>query len=257
MNLELRDKFIDLWEKYFGNSDLPMVYYYTNDDSQGVLVENEKNAKGHQCFLSNLSRVLDGEDIRFSKKSFRCPGALAYTGFQELRMPNFEYFLSCGIEGKMPGERYKRTPELAMAYKNSLPEFKASGEYLVFKRWDKLIEEDKPEVVVFFAKPDVLSGLFTLSNFEDGGLTNVVSPFVSGCGSMIMFPSSERLGRDEKTYLGMFDVSARPSVPAGTLSFAMSIERFTNIIQCMEESFVITDSWNKVKERMCSETLVF
>ena len=253
MKLELRDKFIQLWSKYFGDSDLPMVYYYTNDDIEGELVERNKDLKGYPCFLSNLSRVIEGEDLRFSKKSFGCPGALAYTGFQELKMPNFEYFLSCGIEGKMEGERYKRTPELAMAYKNSLPEFKAPKEYLVFKRWDKLTEKDNPEVVVFFAKPDVLSGLFTLSNFEDGGLTNVVAPFVAGCGSMILLPSTERLEKDEKTYLGMFDVSARPSVPSNTLSFAMSIERFERMIDCMEESFVITRSWDKVKERMDTE----
>jgi hypothetical protein len=34
---------------------------------------------------------------------------------------------------------------------------------IVFKRWDTLDEADSPEVVIFFAPPDVISGLFTLA----------------------------------------------------------------------------------------------
>lgn len=35
-------------------------------------------------------------------------------------MPNFEYFLSCGIPGKLEGERYKKTPELVRSWRRSL-----------------------------------------------------------------------------------------------------------------------------------------
>jgi hypothetical protein len=38
--------------------------------------------------------------------------------------------------------------------------------FYVFKRWDTLDEADSPEVVIFFAPPDVISGLFTLANAD-------------------------------------------------------------------------------------------
>jgi hypothetical protein len=50
----------------------------------------------------------------------------------------------------------------------------------------------------------------------------------------------------------MFDVSARPFVPAGTLSFAVPIKKFLTMVANMEESFLITQSWDKVRRRIAS-----
>ena len=55
----------------------------------------------------------------------------------ELR-PEFEYFLSYGIPGKMEGERYKKSPELVREALKMLPSFAAPGRFIVFKRWDRL-----------------------------------------------------------------------------------------------------------------------
>ncbi len=46
------------------------------------------------------------------------------------------------------------------------PAFKAPARYAIFKRWDMLDESDNPEVVIFFSQADVLSGLFTLANYD-------------------------------------------------------------------------------------------
>jgi hypothetical protein len=48
----------------------------------------------------------------------------------------------------------------------------------------------------------------------------------------------------------MFDVSARPCVPTGILSFSVPIVKFTRMISYMDESFLITDSWKKVQNRI-------
>ena len=50
--------------------------------------------------------------------------------------------------------------------------------------------------------------------------------------------------------IGMFDVSARPYVPKETLTFAVPINKFVRMIDNMEESFLITRSWDKVKTRI-------
>ena len=68
-------------------------------------------------------------------------------------------------------------------------------------------------MVVFFATPDVLSGLFTLANFDQEEPHGVVAPFSSGCGAIVTYPYLERATDRPRAFLGMFDVSARPFVP--------------------------------------------
>ena len=48
----------------------------------------------------------------------------------------------------------------------------------------------------------------------------------------------------------MFDVSARPFVPAGVLTFAAPMAKFARMVDNMEESFLITDSWAQVRRRI-------
>ena len=48
----------------------------------------------------------------------------------------------------------------------------------------------------------------------------------------------------------MFDVSARPFVPGGVISFATPMAKFARMIENMDESFLITGSWAKVRHRI-------
>jgi predicted Zn-dependent protease len=48
----------------------------------------------------------------------------------------------------------------------------------------------------------------------------------------------------------MFDVSARPYVRADELSFAAPMNKFERMIENMEESFLITESWKMVQKRI-------
>jgi hypothetical protein len=48
----------------------------------------------------------------------------------------------------------------------------------------------------------------------------------------------------------MFDVSARPCVPAKMLSFAVPWQKLVRMVDQMDESFLITPSWHKVRARM-------
>ncbi len=50
--------------------------------------------------------------------------------------------------------------------------------------------------------------------------------------------------------MGMFDPSARPYVPKDTLSFAVPMKRFEQIINYMEESFLITGTWQEIRDRI-------
>ena len=130
-----------------------------------------------------------------------------------------------------------------------MPKFSAPAPCIVFKRWDKIEMEDNPDVVIFFATPDVLSGLFTLANYDGVDPDGVFCPFGAGCSTIVTYPYLEKDARHPRSVIGMFDVSARPCVPANTLTFATPFKRLVTMAGNMDESFLITESWKKVKRR--------
>jgi len=131
------------------------------------------------------------------------------------------------------------------------PRFPAPGKYLLAKRWDRLAPADAPEVVVFFAPPDVLAGLFTLAGFEEAEPAGAVfAPFAAGCGTLVLYPFLEARAAKPRCVLGLFDVSARPYIEPERLSFAVPHVRFARMVANMDESFLITGSWEKVRRRI-------
>ncbi len=182
--------------------------------------------------------------------SIGCGGGKRYAGFSDETGPTFEYFLSCGIPGKLEGERYKKSPEIVREMMRMAPKFKAPAPLIVFKRFDALETADEPEAVVFFAAPDVLSGLFTLANYGEAEPNGVFCPFSAGCGSMVLYPCLEKSAARPRAVIGMFDISARPFVPKETLTFAVPMNKFRRMVANMEESFLITRSWDRVKKRI-------
>lgn len=247
MDIQLKDKFTELWEKYFNGAELPITFYYTGEGGHAELV---KPGSVPRCVIGALSDVREGKSLCFDIESVGCFGGKRYLGFAEKIMPNFEYFLSCGIPGKLEGERYKKSPELVRELVKNSPVFKAPEQYVVFKRWDKLEESDNPEVVIFFAEPDVLSGVFTLANFDEALPNGVISPMGSGCSTIIQYPYLEKDSGHPRGVLGMFDISARPYVPANVITFAVPMKKFVTMIENMEESFLITGSWRTVQKRI-------
>jgi uncharacterized protein (DUF169 family) len=247
MDSKLQEKFISLWEKYFDDAALPIVSSYTDEVGSIQLV---KPPTGHRCVIADLSKVRNGKSLCFTVESIGCGGGKRYLGFSHEIMPEFEYFLSCGIPGKLEGERYKKSPGLVKESMKRMPQFTAPAEYIVFKRWDMLEEGDDPDVVIFFARPDVLSGLFTLANFDEADPNGVFAPFAAGCGSIVQYPYLEKASERPRGVLGMFDVSARPWVPEDVLTFSVPMNKFVRMVENMGESFLITPSWAKVGRRI-------
>ncbi len=247
MDVRLKETFLERWRKYFGQAELPLACWYADDDRAA---DRPEPTAGHRCFLADLEQVRRGKSLRFDLESVGCSGGKRYLGFSNEVMPNFEYFLSCGIPGAMEGERYKKTPDLVKEYEKRTPAFTAPARNIVFKRWDLLGEADDPAVVIFYAPPDVLSGLFTLANFDEADLNGVYCPFCAGCGSIVKYPFLEKEAARPRAVLGMFDVSARPFVPGATLSFAVPMNKFDTMVANMEESFLVTKSWAAVRKRI-------
>jgi hypothetical protein len=251
MENQLKESFLSKWERYFPGVELPIAYFYADEASAKDL---QDTVNEYTCLIGNLTRVRQGHSYVYSSCTPGCPGGKRYTGFVQRLRPDFEYFLSCGIPGKMEGERYKKSPVLVKAYLENHPPFKAPGKYLIFKRWDRLMVKDNPLAVIFFAIPDVISGLFTLSNFDFAEPNGVITPMGSGCSSIISYPLEESESSTPRCVLGMFDVSARPRVPANMLTFSVPMKRFHQMIENMDESFLTTESWNTVRDRISGRT---
>ncbi|MDD1709569.1 MAG: DUF169 domain-containing protein [Methanoregulaceae archaeon] len=248
MDIGMRDRFIRLWHQYFEGSDLPITF---GIEPAGEGVPRAPVPKRWRCLVCDLARVRKGHPVVIDGESLSCSGAKFYLGYTTGRAPFFRYFLSTGKPGVVEGERYKRTPEIVDEMDRFLDHIPSEGKCYTFKRWDQLTVEDAPEVVVFFARPEVLSGLFTLASFDqadpEGG---VCCPFGSGCSSIIYYPWLEQQKEHPRAVLGMFDPSARPCVMGDVLTMAIPMKKFALMFGYMEESFLVTRTWEKVKEKI-------
>jgi hypothetical protein len=246
MDLELKQAFLEKWQTYFPGAELPITFEYTDEERGIPLI---KPAEETRCMIGVLQKARAGTPLRFNAHTFSCQGGRHYCGFSPHLRSGIEEFLSHDAGGE--GERYKKTPQIAAEAIRQSPPFVAPATNLIFKRWDLLSENDNPLAVIFFAGLDVLAGLFTLASFDvtepDGVIT---APFSAGCGSIVKYPALENQKEKPRAVLGMFDVSARPHVPANTLTFSIPMKKFTHMVADMDESFLITDSWEKVRERM-------
>lgn len=247
MDPAFKEDFAKDWEKYFPGAELPIGFYYTVSAEPKCMA---RIPRGHRCLIGDLAKVRKGKTVCFDVHTIGCNGGKRYLGFDGRMTPDFPYFLSCGIPGKLEGERYKKSPELVKEFTKLNKPSKAPGDHIVFKRWDCMEPEDHPLVVIFFAPPDVIAGLFTLANFDEPQSDGVIAPFGAGCASIVNYPYREISNPAPRAVLGMFDVSARPYVPPTFLTFAVPWTKFVRMANNMKESFLITKSWNKVRTRM-------
>ncbi len=254
MDKIFQQDFVDKWKKYFGGAELPLAFFYSDDERYAEFVRPmmRRSETGAHCIISVLGAARKGKTIAFSKTTMGCPGGARYSGYSTKLRPKFKYFLSCGIPGEMEGERYKKTPEIVEALMKESPQIMAPAKYLVFKRWDKVEEAESPIVVVFFARPDILSGLFTLANFRSANPFSVMTPFSAGCGSIIGYPFLESHTPNPRAVIGMFDLSARPHIEEDRLSFAAPMKKFAEMVEDMDESFLITPTWKRILKRIKS-----
>ena len=254
MDIELRDRFIALWQNYFPGTELPITFGFIKDDGT---VQNVPAPDGWRCMVCQIGRVRNGTSLALDARSITCRGGLFYSGYSTERPPDFRYFLSQGKPGGVEGERYKQTPELVDEWQKNTETLPSSGKSIVFIRWDHLSARDTPEVVIFFARPEVLCGLFTLANYDQSDPNGVICPMGAGCSSLIYYPWLEQQKENPRAVLGMFDPSARPCVPPDMLTMAFPMKKFTRVVGFMEESFLITKTWDTVKKKVARSASLY
>ncbi|KKR75874.1 MAG: putative cytosolic protein, partial [Parcubacteria group bacterium GW2011_GWE2_40_8] len=85
-------------------------------------------------------------------------------------------------------------------------------------------------MIIFFARPDIISALFTLANFDQSEPNSTITPFGAGCSSIIHYPYLEIANKRQRAVIGMFDISARPYVEENLLTFAVPFKKFKEMV---------------------------
>jgi uncharacterized protein (DUF169 family) len=250
MDLALKRDFAARWQKYFPGAEEPLAFFFSDEPRYAEFLKPKPERHELFCLIGQLGHVRRGDTLAFSRDTIGCSGGLRYTGFSNTVRPEFKYFLSCGSPGQVEGERYKKTPEIVEKMIAEAPVPEAEGQYLVFRPWNKVAEDETPEAVAFFVRPDALSGLFTLANFRTTSEPGVICPFGSACASVIGYPILEARNPRPRAILGTFDPSARPHVEADVLTFSAPWKVFLEMHEDMDESFLITNTWEQIRRRM-------
>ena len=243
MDIETKERFVAAWEEYFPGNELPIVCFYSNEIGEIDFPEHPKpNKKGYTCIFSQIAPVRHGHSRAFNMENLGCFGSFLPFGF-DINVSDDVKNYFCNIE------RVKKSyAHVESMYKHRPPQ-KAPGEYLIFKRWDKLEERDNPQVVIFFVTLDVLSGLHGLANFDTMTPYSVVAPFCTACDAIVGFPLSELESEDPKAVLGSMDPFSRIIFKANVTTFAAPWPKFLSMLGNMNDSFLETAGWSKLNSR--------
>lgn len=229
--------FIANYREAFGeNVELPLAFWY----SEQPIAQTTR--EGH-CIFQRLNDVRKGKPISLTTENLPCGGGKFYCGFTE--MPAFvPTFVSVK-------ERYKQSPELVEAMLKELGVPAAKNIFLNFARIDKIESFEEAEGLLFYATPDILSGLVTWATFDDNSPDAVSSLFGSGCANVVTFTVLENNKGGHRCFLGLFDPSARPYVAANIMSFTIPMSRFRVMYDTMRQSCLFdTHAWGKIRERI-------
>ncbi|MDR0961258.1 MAG: DUF169 domain-containing protein [Mediterranea sp.] len=233
--------FLSNYREAFGEqTELPIAFWYSD-------IEEYPTEKINGCLFKAMNRVCAGQGISLNADVIGCGGGKLYTGFTDMSdfMPNF-------VSLK---EKYKRTPEMVCEYVKQIGTERTDRAYLHFARLDTLPTFDLVEGLLFLVNPDVLSGLATWTFYDTNSPDAMVTPFGSGCSSIVTTTIRENRLGGKRTFLGLFDPSVRIYFEKDILSFTIPMSRFKEMYDTMRQSCLFdTHAWEKVKRRIEEKT---
>ena len=108
---------------------------------------------------------------------------------------------------------------------------------------------------MFYATPDMLSGLCGWAFFDTNAADAVVTQFGSGCSSVVSMTIVENARKGQRCFMGLLDPSVRPYVGTNELSFTIPMSRFKSMTKTMKECFLFdSHAWKKVKASVSYST---
>jgi len=229
--------FLNDYREAFGDAaELPLVFWYSD-------IAAHPTEKINGCFFRGFKEVRAGTPVSLNADVIGCGGGKFYTGFSELP-PYVATYVSLK-------EKYKDTPEHVLDFVNTLKPPRAEKSFLNFARIDGADDLEQVEGILFLATPDILAGLTTWAFYDTNDEQAVVSPFGSGCSTVVTQTILENRRGGRRTFIGFFDPSVRPHFEESILSYSVPMSRFREMLATLRSSSLFgTHAWAKMKERI-------
>ena len=237
-------------EKSFGPK--PGVPISRELEDQGQ-VDMQAVFKNFSCVIGNIWLARKKHCAAYiSSEKYGCPGGVFYCSMMKPNLRFIEHYVTTGFEGTpIHGERYLPSPEAMRKFLGRVDPRKAPAKYCIFKPLSQFSEGEEPEFVIFFARPEVLCGLFTHTTFTTGDVDSVASPFGAGCTNIIAWPLYYKEQGMEKAVLGGFDPSARKFMKTDELTFTVPLSLYQKMLKTLPESmFNLDTDWATVRKKV-------
>ena len=232
-------EFITKYREAFGESvPFPIAFGYSDKAAT-------KTRKIPRCMIGAIRKVCDGEPLTLSADNVLCGGGGLYTAFAPMpdRVPVFV----------SETEHYKQSKEQVKEYIDRLGIRLSEKPYLNFVRMDHIGSLNEVAGILFFATPDVLSGLCSWAFYDNNDDDAVCTQFASGCCSIMTFATKENAEGGRRCFIGLLDPSARPLIPKDELTFTIPVCRFKEMMNTMERSALFQKAYSIVRKRINGE----
>ncbi len=177
-------------------------------------------------------------------------GVRFFLGYLKPQLDFIVRYVSTGIPNILHGERYFSSPDVARAFYETMDPRPAPKRFCVFKPVSHFVEPEQPELVVFFARPEAVSGLHQLAAFVTGDLEAVMSPMGAGCANIVTWPIKYLAQGRLKAVLGGWDPSERRYMKPDELTFAMPFPLYRLMLDRWKDSFLTAEAWQVVKKKI-------
>jgi hypothetical protein len=257
-------QFLDI----LGLDEEPMGIFYTDEKPDtgfspkaGNLPTREKETEkaidwqsvfnDFSCVLGHVWRARKKKTAAyFSAERFGCPGAAFWLGYMKPQTETIIHYVSTGIPERMHGELYCDSPDALRRVFHEIDPMPAPNRYCVVKPIGLFGHNEKPELVAFFARPEVLSGLHQLAAFVTNDPQVVASPWGAACSGLITWPMKYLARGENRAVVGGWDPSARKFFKTDELTFTVPNIMFTQMLDGFGKSFLTTKTWQTVRKKI-------
>jgi len=247
----------------------PMGIYYSDAAPDGCLTPKEMETPSYEkeqrgevdfrelfgnftCIFQKIWQARKKKAIAcFDKNHFGCLGGAFAMGYVKPQLDVIVRYVSTGIPGYMEGEHYLDSPEQTRKFFETVDPRPAPKPHLVFKPISLFGEGETPELVVFFDRPESISGLHQLASFITNDMDVVRSPWGAGCYNVVAWPLKYLERGEKKAALGAWDPSCRKFFRADEITFTVPYELYADMVKRWKESFLAHEesAWRGVRKR--------
>lgn len=258
-----------------GHGEIPFGVYYTNEKPEGYgpkpgeIFSREREAAGEidwskaftnfTCLVKSIWLARQKKKAAWiSHEECGCMGGGFYAGVYAPYLEMNVMYVSTGVPGTpIEGEHYLPSPEPMRAFLEDSTPPRGNGKYCVLKPLDQFDDSESPLSVTFFARPEVLTGLHSLTCYATGNHNAVVSPFGAACTSIVAWPLVyERRGL-ECAVLGGFDLSARKYMKTDELTFSIPLTLYRKMLDALDTSGLVRHNWDVVRRKVLKSNLAW